>query len=65
MTDMITISKKEYAILKKSQLMLEMLEGGGVDNWFGYGDALNPDDDQSYDELSKEIDNQVLNGEKQ
>ena len=30
---MINISKKEYFELKKAELKLNLLEGGGVDNW--------------------------------
>ncbi len=36
---MITITKKEYDDLVRSQYLLECLEDAGVDNWKWYGDA--------------------------
>jgi hypothetical protein len=38
--EMITIPKNEYETLLKSQAKLDALEGMGVDNWSGYGDAM-------------------------
>lgn len=55
----VTISKQEYANLKKSQVKLQMLEGGGVDNWDWYGDSLNPDGEPSYSDLCDEIDAEI------
>ena len=41
MTDkeMISISEKRLLLLEERSLFLEILEGHGVDNWDGYGDA--------------------------
>lgn len=36
----ITISQKEYDRLTKADLFLDCLEAYGVDNWCGYGDAV-------------------------
>lgn len=36
----VTISKKEYDSLIKSQHILNALEQGGVDNWEWYGDSI-------------------------
>ena len=36
----IVISKKEYEILIDSQMKLQALENGGVDNWEWYSDSL-------------------------
>lgn len=38
--DTVTISKKEYEDLLRSQAMLDTLEAHGVDNWEWYGDAM-------------------------
>lgn len=35
----ITITKAEYIRLRKSDLFLEYLQGGGVDNWEWYDEA--------------------------
>jgi hypothetical protein len=40
MEQTITISTKEYTELKESQYFLESLQANGVDNWEGYGDAI-------------------------
>lgn len=48
MSDTIEISKKEYFELRCAQLCLDMLNYGGVDNWEGYFEALNPEDAESY-----------------
>ena len=37
--EMITIPRKEYDELLKRDLFLTCLDGCGVDNWDGYGDA--------------------------
>ncbi len=37
---MISIPKKEYDRLIESQKLLRALQDGGVDNWEGYGFAL-------------------------
>jgi hypothetical protein len=36
----VTITKKEYSDLLKSQKKLEALESGGVDNWEWYDQSL-------------------------
>lgn len=36
--ELVTISKKEYEMLKSRELELSALEQAGVDNWSGYGD---------------------------
>lgn len=36
----ITIPKSEYDQLRRDSIKLECLEGGGVDNWDWYGDAM-------------------------
>lgn len=36
----VTISKKEYQRLLRSDAKLEYLEAFGVDNWNGYSDAM-------------------------
>lgn len=40
MEALVTISKKEYDFLKSRSLMLNLLEGAGVDNWNGYEEAM-------------------------
>jgi hypothetical protein len=47
----ITISKKEYFNLRKSELKLNLLETGGVDNWEYYGESLNPENEKSLNDL--------------
>ena len=39
-TKEITISEKEYESLLEDRNKLYALEGAGVDNWEGYGDAM-------------------------
>ncbi len=49
----ITISKKEYDRLIEDQKMLRALRAAGVDNWDGYGFALEAvygTDDESHSE---------------
>ena len=38
--EMITIEKGEYERLLKAEAMLDALECAGVDNWCGYGEAM-------------------------
>ena len=38
--EMIKISKEEYKSLKENSNFLDCLKCVGVDNWDGYGDAL-------------------------
>lgn len=40
MEETVTISKKEYEELLEDQLLLQCLQGAGVDNWEGYDYAL-------------------------
>ena len=40
MEETVTISKKEYEELLEDQLLLQCLQGAGVDNWQGYDDAI-------------------------
>lgn len=36
----VTISKKEYDLLLEYSAKLTALENAGVDNWAGYGEAM-------------------------
>ena len=36
----VTIKREDLVRLVKASMKLEALEGGGVDNWEGYGEAL-------------------------
>lgn len=38
--EMITVTKEDYDSLVDAQLFLDCLEAEGVDNWQGYGDAM-------------------------
>ena len=40
MEETVTISKKEYEELLEDQLLLQCLQGAGVDNWSGYDCAI-------------------------
>lgn len=60
MSDNITITKKEYFDLKCADEKLNMLINSGVDNWDWYGDALNPDEGQSYTDLVSELKTEIL-----
>lgn len=55
----ITITKEEYFRLKRSEMALNLLEIGGVDNWEWYSESLNPDGEDDFDtreaKLKKEI----------
>jgi hypothetical protein len=48
--DTITITVKEYDELLHAWKKLIALEGGGVDNWEGYYDAMEEMDDEEDDE---------------
>ncbi len=41
MDDTVTITKKEYEKLLRSEKLLDALHNGGVDNWDWYSDAYN------------------------
>lgn len=51
----VTIAKQEYARLLVSEMTLNRLEMGGVDNWEWYGESLNPDDEPNIDEAEETI----------
>lgn len=53
---MITITVKEYERLLDSELMLQALEDAGVDNWHGYGDAM-----ETVEEWKKEAETSSAN----
>jgi hypothetical protein len=53
-----TIPTAEYVRLLRAELKLSMLEAGGVDNWSGYGESLNPEGEKSYREECAEINKQ-------
>ncbi len=38
--EQVTINKNEYDNLVLDQMLLDCLYAGGVDNWDGFGDAL-------------------------
>ena len=52
----ITITVKEYKSLLKDSEKLNFLEIGGVDNWAWYGESLNPEGYESYEETCNRID---------
>lgn len=43
--EQVCISKKEYEELLKAYEKLNLLEAYGVDNWCGYDDAVNDEDE--------------------
>lgn len=49
------ITETEYFDLKRAELKLARLEAAGVDNWDWYGDALNPDGEESYDDAVEKL----------
>jgi hypothetical protein len=61
----ITITKKEYLDLLICEEELLRLESGGVDNWSWYGESLNPDGEESFEEAQARIEEEVknMNGE--
>jgi hypothetical protein len=56
----ITISADEYLRLKCSDARLMLLEIGGVDNWEWYGDSLNPDGEESINEIEDRLKKEIL-----
>jgi hypothetical protein len=52
----ITIPLSEYRTLLKAQVKIKLLRAGGVDNWEWYGEALNPEGEDSYSDLADAID---------
>ena len=55
----IIITKQEYADLLKDSEELQRLNCGGVDNWDGYSESLNPDWGEDLSTAKKEIDEKV------
>ena len=49
------ITKEEYFRLRCAEEKLSLLEGAGVDNWTWYGDALNPDEGESYSDWKDKL----------
>lgn len=43
---MVTITEKEYRALRRDSHELSALEEFGVDNWSGYGDAMQSLEDE-------------------
>lgn len=58
--DEITISQNRYRELLISELKLQMLEAGGVDNWQGYDDSLSPTGYDSFWQQQKDINNEIF-----
>lgn len=65
MENTVTISKKEYFELQLAACRLEMLEGGGVDNWDGYGDSLFPefDDWETIEDIEERLKKEIFGKE--
>ena len=59
-TNVVTIPRDRYFRLLCSELKLDLLEAGGVDNWDWYGESLYcSDGDYNYDTLIGEIKEEV------
>lgn len=58
-SDTVTISKDEYFRLLVADAKMDLLEAGGVDNWEWYGESLNPDGEESFDEVEAQIKTKV------
>ena len=52
----VIITLEKYKRLLKAEMTMNMLYGGGVDNWEGYGESLNPDNEDSIDDIKEKID---------
>jgi len=65
MSQEVTISKKEYLRLRIAQMTLQRLEAGGVDNWEWYGDSLNPDGEESLEDLEDKLKKDIEKNEQQ
>lgn len=53
---------KRLAELLRAEYKLDLLEGGGVDNWEGYDESLNyeyEDDIESYFDFSSKSDEEI------
>jgi hypothetical protein len=55
------ISMKRLAELLRAEYKLDLLEGGGVDNWEGYDESLNYkyEDEESYFDFSSKSDEEI------
>ena len=56
----VIIPKNELASLLRDSDKLHRLECGGVDNWEWYSEALNDEEDLSYDEIQDMSDDDLL-----
>ena len=56
----VIIPKEELASLLRDSDKLHRLECGGVDNWEWYSEALNDEEDLSYDEIQDMSDDDLL-----
>ena len=56
----IIIPKNEFASLLRDSDKLSRLECGGVDNWEWYSEALNDEEDLSYDEIQDMSDDDLI-----
>lgn len=56
----VIIPKNELASLLRDSDKLHRLEYGGVDNWEWYNEALNDEEDLSYDEIQDMSDDDLL-----
>jgi len=52
----VIITLEKYKRLLKSEMTMNMLYSGGVDNWEWYGASLNPDNGDSIDDIEEKID---------
>ncbi|MCK4819607.1 hypothetical protein KA005_27830 [bacterium] len=55
----ITITKKLYLQLQVDSETLNRLEAGGVDNWDGYGESLNPDGELPMDKFEEDFKSRI------
>ena len=51
----VTISKEEYYVFRCAQDKLDCLECGGVDNWQGYSESLNPEEGETHFEFKNRL----------
>ena len=56
----IIIPKNEFASLLRDSDRLRRLEYGGVDNWEWYGEALNDNEDPSYEKIQDMSDDDLI-----
>ncbi len=56
----ITISKEEYVRLRIADETINLLDIGGIDNWEWYGESLNPDGGESFDDMEERIHKEVF-----